>query len=157
MYHFALILSGNIIAPFSKNLNKKLHINSECFAYKAMQIVRTTVFVVIGEMFFRAHGLKAGLAMFKKLVTDFSLAELKDGYLTALGVDIKDIIIVAVTLIIIFVVSVLNEKGILIREKLSQKNIVLRWLVFLSLILFIVIFGAYGAGYDPVDPIYANF
>ncbi len=81
--------------------------------------------------------------MFKKLVTDFSLAELKDGY--------------AVTLIIIFVVSVLNEKGILIREKLSQKNIVLRWLVFLSLILFIVIFGAYGAGYDPVDPIYANF
>ena len=95
--------------------------------------------------------------MFKKLVTDISLAELKDGYLTALGVDIKDIIIVAVTLIIIFVVSVLNEKGILIREKLSQKNIVLRWLVFLSLILFIVIFGAYGAGYDPVDPIYANF
>lgn len=157
MYHFALILSGNIIAPFAKNLNKKLHINSECFAYRAMQIIRTAGFVVIGEMFFRAHGLRAGLAMFKKLVTDFSFADFKDGYLTALGVDLKDIMIVAVTLVIIFVVSILNEKGIVIREKLQQKNMALRWLVFISLIMFIVIFGAYGIGYDPVDPIYANF
>lgn len=157
MYHFALILSGNIIAPYAKNLNKKLHINSESFAYRAMQIIRSIILVVIGEMFFRAHGLKAGLAMFKKLVTDISFAELKDGYLTSLGVDTKDIIIVAVAVVIIFIVSILNEKGINIREKLQNKNIAVKWLVFISLILFIVIFGAYGIGYDPVDPIYANF
>lgn len=157
MYHFALILSGNIIAPFSKNINDKLHINTECFAYKAMQIVRTTIFVVIGEMFFRAHGLKSGLIMFKKLITDFSFSEIQEGYLKALGVDAKDLIIVGITLLIIFVVSILNEKGINIRNELQKKNIILRWVVFTALVLFIFIFGAYGIGYDPVDPIYANF
>ena len=46
-----LILSGNIIAPAVTAFNKKLHINSECFAYKVFQIVRTGILVVIGEMF----------------------------------------------------------------------------------------------------------
>lgn len=41
MYHFVLILSGNIIAPAVTAFNKKLHINSECFAYRVFQIVRT--------------------------------------------------------------------------------------------------------------------
>ena len=157
MYHFALILTGNIVTPFTNSLNEKLHINTECFAYKAMQMVRTTIFVIIGEMFFRAHGLKAGIVMFKKLVTDFSFAEITTGYLKTLGVDVKDLIIVGVTLLIIFVVSILNEKGIVIRNELQKKNIVLRYLVFIALVMFILIFGAYGIGYDPVDPIYANF
>ncbi|MDE6413575.1 MAG: MBOAT family protein [Eubacterium sp.] len=157
LYHFALILSGNIITPFSKSLNEKLHINEESFAYKVMQMVRTTIFVIIGEMFFRALTLTDGFAMFKKLVTEFSFAEWKAGYLKAFGVDVKDLVIVGVTLLIIFVVSILNEKGINIRNELLKKNILVRWLVFIALILFILIFGAYGIGYEPVDPIYANF
>lgn len=66
MYHFVLILSGNIIAPAVTAFNKKLHINSECFAYKVFQIVRTCILVVIGEMFFRAERLTTGLSMFGK-------------------------------------------------------------------------------------------
>ena len=66
MYHFVLILSGNIIAPAVTAFNKKLHINSECFAYKVFQIVRTGILVVIGEMFFRAERLTTGLSMFEK-------------------------------------------------------------------------------------------
>ena len=152
-----MILSGNIITPFANNLNEKLHINTESFAYKAMQMVRTTIFVVIGEMFFRAHGLKAGLVMFKKLVTDFNFKDWTEGYLDSLGVDVKDLIIVGVAILIVFVISVLNEKGIIVRNELQKKNIFIRWTILIALILFIFIFGAYGIGYDPVDPIYANF
>ena len=39
----------------------------------------------------------------------------------------------------------------------EKKNIVIRWLVYYAIIMFIIIFGAYGRGYVPVDPIYANF
>ncbi len=157
MYHFALILAGNIISPAVTATNKKLHINADCFAYRTMQMVRTTILVIIGELFFRAEGLKDGLAMFGKMVTDFSFSTLDSTLMDKLKIDVQDIIIVAVALVIIFVISVLNEKGINIRLSLKKKNIVIRWGLLYALIMFIVIFGAYGKGYVPVDPIYANF
>lgn len=157
MYHFALILAGNIISPAVTATNKKLHINADCFAYRTMQMVRTTILVIIGELFFRAEGLKDGLAMFGKMVTDFSFSTLDSTLMDKLKIDVQDIIIVAVALVIIFVISVLNEKGINIRLSLKKKNIVIRWVLLYALIMFIVIFGAYGKGYVPVDPIYANF
>lgn len=157
MYHFALILAGNIISPAVTATNKKLHINADCFAYRTMQMVRTTILVIIGELFFRAEGLKDGLAMFGKMVTDFSFSTLDSTLMDRLKIDVQDIIIVAVALVIIFVISVLNEKGINIRLSLKKKNIVIRWGLLYALIMFIVIFGAYGKGYVPVDPIYANF
>lgn len=157
MYHFALILAGNIISPAVTATNKKLHINADCFAYRTMQMVRTTILVIIGELFFRAEGLKDGLAMFGKMVTDFSFSTLDSTLMDKLKIDVQDIIIVSVALVIIFVISVLNEKGINIRLSLKKKNIVIRWGLLYALIMFIVIFGAYGKGYVPVDPIYANF
>ena len=120
-------------------------------------MVRTTILVIIGELFFRAEGLKDGLAMFGKMVTDFSFSTLDSTLMDKLKIDVQDIIIVAVALVIIFVISVLNEKGINIRLSLKKKNIVIRWGLLYALIMFIVIFGAYGKGYVPVDPIYANF
>jgi alginate O-acetyltransferase complex protein AlgI len=65
--------------------------------------------------------------------------------------------IVAVTLLIVFVVSVINEKGKSVRALLAQRPAAVRWAAFYALILFIIVFGAYGKGYIPVDPMYANF
>ena len=60
-------------------------------------------------------------------------------------------------LIIILVTSILKEKDINIRESVAKMNICFRWTLYYALILIIIIFGAYGFGYAPVDPIYANF
>lgn len=157
MYHFALILGGSIVSPAVKFINGKLHISPEHPVYKALQIVRSTVLVVIGEMFFRANGLKAGLAMFVRLFKNAGFTPLNAEVLKSLHIDLRDIAVVGAALAIIFVVGILKEKGIEPGEKLYSKNIVVRRAVLYSLIMFIVIFGAYGAGYTPVDPMYAGF
>jgi predicted membrane protein involved in D-alanine export len=157
MYHFVLILSGNIIAPAVTAFNKKLHINSECFAYRVFQIVRTGILVVIGEMFFRAERLTTGLSMFGKMVTDFSFSSLNYELMKKLKIDMHDVMIVLIALAFIFVISVLNEKGICVRGAIAKRNVVIRWAAVYALIMFIIIFGAYGKGYVAVDPIYANF
>ena len=122
-----------------------------------MQIIRTDILVVIGELFFRANGLRAGMNMFRKMVTDFSFADFGGGLFKRLGVDYADLLIVGVTVVIVFVISVINEKGCCVRTELKKKNIVLRWCVIYAMIMYLVIFGAYGVGYMSVDPIYANF
>ena len=157
MYHFALILGGSIISPAIKFINGKLHISPENPVYKAVQIIRSCLLVVIGEMFFRANGLKAGLAMFTRLITHAGFTPLTKDVLTALHIDMRDIIIVCVAAAIILAVGIFREKGIDVGEKLYSKNVVVRRAVLYSLIMFIVIFGAYGAGYVPVDPMYAEF
>ena len=57
----------------------------------------------------------------------------------------------------LIIIGLIQEKGINIRKSVSNKNIIIRWIIYYALILAIVIFGAYGPGYAPVDPIYADF
>ncbi len=157
MYHFVLILFGNIIAPAVNAVNKKLHINPEWFGYRLFQILRSVLLVVIGELFFRANGLKSGFSLFYRIITDFSFSGFNGGLWGKLGVDWQDMVIVAAALLLIFFISILNEKKICVRDVLAKQNIVVRWAAFYALIMFIVIFGAYGFGYIPVDPMYAQF
>ena len=157
MYHFALILTGRLIEPLIDKIIKKLHINSKHFLYKIMQIIRTTILVFIGELFFRANTLKDGFQMFSQMITKFSFNIINDGTVLKLGIDKQDFIIVFVMTIIVLILSILKEKGINIREKISNKNIVLRWAIYYGLILSVIIFGAYGIGYIPVNPMYAQY
>lgn len=157
MYHFSLILLGNIFEPAFKKGAEVLHIDRNHGPYVAFRIVKTTILVVIGELFFRAHGLAEGLKMFKKLFTDFSFEGITSGQIAKAGLDMCDLAIVLVTCAIVFVIGILREKGINVRENLSKKNIVIRWVILIALIFFVIIFGAYGAGYTPVEPMYADF
>lgn len=157
MYHFALIVLANLFEPAFKKGAEMLHIDRNHGPYVAFRIVKTTILVVIGELFFRAHGLADGLKMFKKLFTDFSLEGITSGQIAKAGLDMCDLAIVLVVVLVVFIIGILREKGINVRENLSKKNIVIRWAILIALILFIIIFGAYGAGYTPVEPMYADF
>ena len=158
MYQFTLILLGNIFEPTINNACKKLHINRQNIVYRVFQSVKMTCFVFIGELFFRAQTVKVGFGMLKRIFTSFNLHNtLKSNQLFILGLDIKDYFIIIVTLVVIFIIGILKEKNHNIRNEISKKNIVIRWMIYYMLILSIIIFGAYGPGYIPVDPIYADF
>lgn len=165
LWHFVLILLGNIFAPYLKTVNEKLHFGPENKPFRVFQILRTSFLVVLGEIIFRADNMGIALTMIRRIFTDFgnpfraryNIHELLVNVLDAANCDIWDLAIVGVTVVIVFVVSLLQERGVKIRESLSKRPTVLRWCVWYALILFIVIFGAYGAGYTPVDPMYANF
>ena len=157
MYHFTLILIGRILEPLVKAINKKIHINEKLFIYRCIQIIRTTIFVFVGELFFRAKGLKAGIEMFNIMITKFSTKQIFDGTILHIGMDLQDFIIIGFVVIAIFITSILKEKGINIRENIASKPIVIRWGLYYLLIICIIIFGSYGLGIVPLDPMYANF
>lgn len=154
LFHFTLIILGNIFEPVVISLCEKLKINRKNIFYRIMQSVKMTIFIFIGEMFFRAPTLSIGFGMFKKMFTDLSYTK---GELLSLGIDIKDYIILFIAIAVIFIVGILREKNVNIREKIAENNIVVRWIFYYILILSVIVFGAYGPGYAPVDPIYADF
>ena len=157
MYHFVMILTGNIVEPLAEKFNKKLNLNPENFFYKWFKIIRTTVFVIFGELFFRAPGLDAGFKMCKIMFTSFTLKSITLQGLNSLKLDKYDLIVVGITLAIVFTVSILKEHGKDVNAIIAKQKLPVRWIITLALILFIVICAAYGTGYAPVDPMYADF
>ena len=97
------------------------------------------------------------MGMFGRMFTSFSFRPITDGSILRLGADGHDFAIVAIVLAMVLVVGILQERGIHIREWFARRSLALRVAGCYALIMFIVVFGAYGAGYVPVDPIYAGF
>ena len=157
MFHFTLILMGSAFEPLFVKITQKLHIKRTSKPYKCFQIIRTSILVVIGELFFRAEGIRTGLKMFSRIFTKFSISSVKSGKIFELGLDRADFIIIGVTVLLIFVISVLQERGVHIRESIGKRNLAVQFAFYYALIMFIIVFGAYGQGYFPVDPMYAVF
>ena len=157
MYHFVLILGGSLLAVQVQKVSAGWHISRDSVPYRGVQILRTCCLVCVGELFFRAEGLRNGLAMFKKMITEFSFQSLGNGAVFQLGMDKKDFLIVGAAVLLVLAVSILGERGVSVRSRLAERPAVFRWAVLYGAVLLVVIFGAYGKGYVPVDPIYANF
>lgn len=157
IYHLFLIVLGSLFEPLIKKLCERLDIDRTKLPYRVIRFIKLFFLVVIGELFFRAVTLKDGFRLFFGIFKGFTLKSLYDGTLMNFGLDIYDFAIIGVSLVIVFTVSILKEKDVEIRKTVAQKNICLRWALYLGLIMFVVIFGAYGPGYKAVDPIYANY
>ena len=87
IYHFILIVLGNIFTPLIINICKRWHITRTSKPYVFMQIIKTSILVVFGELFFRATTLSSGFIMFKKIFTDFSFNSLKTGSISVSSAD----------------------------------------------------------------------
>ena len=157
MYHFVLILSGNILQVPVIAVTDRFHIDRNGKVYHALQTARTFVLVCVGEMFFRGHGLKGGLGMFSNLVRRFSLRCFADGTILTLGMDVADYVVAGLAILVVLVVDILKERGTDVHRKVGEASVPVRYLVYLGLLAAIVMLGAYGTFYTPVDPIYANF
>ena len=60
-------------------------------------------------------------------------------------------------IIILFVVSLMHEKGIKIRETLEKQNIIFQWIFIIGAIIFVLIYGAYGGDFNAADFVYQQF
>lgn len=153
LYHFIMISIGNITRPEFNKLYVKLNI-SKSKVLHFLQILKTSFLVVIGELIFNSSTVNQAFKMIKKIFTNFKVSALE---LSSLGLDFPDCVILMLALVVVLIIGLKRENGINVREKLAKKNIVVRWIILYILIFSILIFGAFGPGYEPVDPMYADF
>ena len=157
MYYYLIMLCGMLLEPLFAKTAALLRVNRDSSFFNIFATLRTCAIVTVGMMLFRSESVGAWIYSLKTVFTDFNAASLNVESLYGLGVDIKDLIVILVSVLTVFTVSLIQEKGIDIRPSLAKRNIVLRWAVYIVLIMSVVIFGAYGAGYETVDFIYGQF
>ena len=157
LWNSVIITSSILLDPVYKNIEKKLHINTECFSWSLFQIVRTFFLVSIGRIFSRANSFMDSLRMIKNMFSEFNPWVLFDSSLNKLGLSYKEFYFMLFMLIVLFAVSLAQEKGIHLRKKLEEQNMLFQWIVTIGAIIFVVIYGRYGASYSLSQFVYQQF
>ena len=154
----SIIISGSILLePFYKKVLTKLKVNTECFSWQLFQIFRTFLLVSIGRIFSRAESLTVSLKMLKNMFSEFNPWVLTDGTLYTLGLEPREMFMVFLVILVLVVISLMQEKGIRIRESLDRQNMLFQWLVIIGAIVFVLIYGAYGTAFSAADFVYQQF
>lgn len=152
------IMSGIMFENIYKNVLSKLKIKDDSKWFNVFRMIRTFLICSVGRLFSRALSLGSAFTMFKLLFTKFfDLSYVNKELFDALGLNVKNWILLIIMFGIVMIVDYLKEEGINIRESISKKPIYVRWVLYYLLILSILVFGLYGGGYDASTFIYGRF
>jgi len=160
---------GFVLMPVRDRLVGILNIDRASLAHRIYKTVFTFALVNFAWIFFRAENLE----MAKNIILDlkgFSPWILFDGSLYNMGMELPDLIIIFLGMIVVVISDVYQNKkynagnvpeGILdvntMRYTLLTQPLWLRWIVSIFAILFIVVFGLWGPGYNSESFIYGGF
>ena len=117
---------------------------------------RTFCIFMGGRLLTSAGGLHNSLMVVKNIIGNFQPWKLVDESLYGYGIDRKEMGLLIVCLIVLWAVSMLQER-VHIREIIARQNVVVRWALMYLIIFVILIFGVYGAGYDASAFIYTQY
>ncbi len=95
--------------------------------------------------------------MMGRIAGDFTIEAFTTGSALQIGFGVGDGLIVTLFMMLVLAVGVAKERGCNLWEWATAQSALLRWSLVILLFVGTVTFGAYGLGYTPVDPMYAQF
>ena len=158
IWNGVFITLATLIPEFYALLKRKLHIDEESAGWLFFQMFRTFIIVSLGRFFSRATTMTQALGMAGSITVGwYDLSFLVDGSLTNLGLNVANWVVLFVMLLILLSVDIAHERGFAIRDFIARQGIVARWLIYLTALAAVLVFGVYGTGYDAASFIYQQF
>ena len=157
LYWGILIILGNILKPAFDKLSKALHIDTESAGFRLFRQCRVFLLFVISRLISLPGSLAVTAYAFSSIFTDFGPWKLFDGSLLKMGIDIHYFIVVLLSIAFLGFISSRQEKGVHIRQWIAERPIVLRWIIYFGAIFAVILFGAYGPGYDASSFVYMAY
>lgn len=144
-YWGLIIIFSTIFATDYKKIIVKLHIQTDSIFYKNFQILRTCLIYVISRLITVPGDLRVTWKIIQRIFSEFNIWIFFDESLYHIGLDRKDFWVGTISVLILWKVSSLQEKGVKIRDKIASYPLILRWCIYFASILAILIFGIYGS------------
>ena len=154
LYNGIIIALSNLLKPVYASMAKKCHINTSSRYWKVVSIIRTFIIVNIGWLFDACLTAELAFKAFTGIFRGFTFSVLANGSLLRLGLNMRDYKILIVGTVILFITSVMKEKGINLREFVAQRPLVVRWALYIILIFATAPFGYVGS---TTEFVYAQF
>lgn len=152
--HGVYQIIGDILSPVKGKLIKGFNIRTKEFNYKLLQVITTFILVDFAWIFFRANTYSDAITLIKNMFY-FNPWIFIDKSIYSLGLDSKEFFLAVISIIIVLAMNLLQRKRDLTLQ-FSKQNLVFRWLIYVTAIIAILIFGVF-AGYDAQQFIYFQF
>ena len=156
IYYFVFMIIEMFAEKPFETWCERHNLNVNGWGIRTFRFIKLFIIVIFGEMFFRASTFALGWKMFSNIFVSFNWKGCVST-LPYLGMDVWDYVTVSLAFIVVIIVSVLKEKKYPIRQKFEGMPLAARWGILYALIFAVILFGAYGPGYDAVAMMYAGF
>ena len=150
-----VILVSQECMPLYEKFHARFHVG-HTFWYRLFQVGRTFWLMSFLRTLDCYRDVGTTFRMYGTIVTRFNYDELFTGGLMQLGLSIADYLVLIAAVAFMLAVSLLGRSGS-VREKLASRPLAVRYATYFILLLVILIFGAYGVGYDANQFIYSQF
>lgn len=147
----------DLVKPYLNSVYSKLKINKLSIGWKISCRVLTFVVVDYTWLYFRAKDLTTAYQMQVKIFSDFYLPYLFSDKLLSMFNSYSNIAILLFSLLFLLVTDYMQYCGRDWKAELLKQQVVYRWIVYMSILLIILIYGVYGAGHEQTQFIYFQF
>ena len=148
---------GGLTKPMRNQCNQIFALKPDSIGHKALSALITFILVDFAWIFFRAESLSAAIEMIKSMVHLGNISILWNGALYDLGIGFKSFLVLMFGIAVLLFADFMKYKGIQIRKVILEQELWCRWLCYLSMALFILVFGIWGGSYDAASFIYFQF
>lgn len=155
MIHCGILLASQEFAPVSRRFHQRFHLEGKRW-FAALQILRTLFVLSLVQMLEYYRTVPNMLAMQWNMFTASSLGQLWDGRMAGLGLTAADWAVALAGTGLMFFVSLIQGKGS-VRVQLAEKPFWQRAGIWYVLLVIVLVFGAYGQGYDASQFVYNQF
>lgn len=150
------ILLGEEIKPWTTKFRANNEKLVASFGYRVFETLRTFLLMCSLRILDCYRDVPVSFRAFGSIFTGGKWGEAFSGELLSLGLSGADFIVAGVGVLMMFTVSCLQESRGSVREIIWKKSY-MPYVVFGLLALIILVFGAYGVGYDASQFIYNQF
>lgn len=150
-------IAGDLLKPFRKRAAGRLGINPDAPVNRFFRGLFTFILIDIAWIFFRAPSLSVAAGYLKGILTRWDFGFFTVKRMTALGLNGKNLVVTAVSLLLLLAADICRYRQTDLRERLLAKPIAVRWALIMAGIFIVLIFGLWGTAYDAAAFIYAGF
>ena len=155
MLNCLVILVSQECEPLYRRFRNKFPKLVASYPYHCFEATRTFLLMGLIRSLDCYRNVGVTFSMWGSMFTKFNWGEVFNGGISSLGLKAVDYVIIAVAVVIVFTVSKLGQKRNL-RQALVGKT-ALSWTLAGVMLVIVLLFGAYGMGYDASQFIYNQF
>lgn len=155
--HAIYQIIGECTTEYRKKISEASGMNKYGRIIDVIRSIFTFCLVAIAWIIFRANSLRDAYKMIKSIFWVYNPWVFINDSIFNLGLSWKEVVILVLSIVVLYVVSQIQEREIGIREMILKQPLIIRWTIYICAIAVITIFGTYGYGANAQDFIYGGF